>query len=111
MKSRYMLAALALIAAAAGAQQKPVQQKSATQTVTAKAAPARPAPAVSADSAKAIVLSHISGAKVASEKLQTRNGHRYYLFTLREPNRRAVVRATVDASSGSFSRLDKTANP
>ena|SRR6185503_3072894 len=110
MNSRFLLAALALTAATAGAQQKPVQQKAA-QTVTAKGTAQTMAPAVSADSAKAIALSHVTGATVASEKLRTRNGHRYYLFTLREAKSRALVRATVDASNGSFSRLDKAAKP
>ena len=110
MNSRILLAALLLPVALAGAQQKPVQQTKATQTATAKAPThTSMAPAVSADSAKAIVLSHVSGATVSSEKLQTRNGHRYYLFTLREGKTRALVRATVDAANGSFTRLDKAA--
>lgn len=111
MNSRSLLAALALTAATAGAQQKTVQQTKAAQTVTAKAPTKSTAPAISADSAKSIALSHVTGATVASEKLQTRNGHRYYLFSLREAKSRALVRATVDASNGSFSRLDKAAKP
>lgn len=100
MKSRTTLsvaALLSLAAAVAGAQQKP-----------ASPAPksTMPAPAISADSAKAIALMQVKGATVTSEKLQSRKGERYYMFTLREPNK-TIVRATVDASSGKFSRLDK----
>ena len=100
MKSRTMLSiatVLSLAAAVAGAQQKP-------GTPAQKGTMA--APAISADSAKSIALAQVKGATVTSEKLQSRKGERYYVFTLREPNK-TVVRATVDAASGKFSRLDK----
>ncbi len=102
MRSRIALsvgAALSLAAAVAGAQQKP-----GAQVVTPKT---MPAPAISADSAKSIVLAQVKGATVTSEKLQSRKGERYYMFTLREPNHKGVVRASVDAANGKFSRLDK----
>lgn len=101
MKSRTTLsiaAALSLVAVVAGAQQKPGAAGVTPKTM--------PAPAISADSAKSIALAQVKGATVTSEKLQTRKGERYYMFTLREPNK-TVVRATVDAASGKFSRLDK----
>ena len=93
-------ATLSLMTAVAGAQQKPGQ--------AATKSPAHvPAPAISKDSAKAIVLANVHGAKITSEKLETRNNERYYLFTLHEANQKATVKATVDASNGKFTRLDK----
>ena len=95
-------AVLSLMTAVAGAQQKPSQ---AAPKSTAHSA--MPAPAISKDSAKAITLANVHGAKITSEKLETRNNERYYLFTLHEPNQKATVKATVDASTGKFTRLDK----
>jgi len=96
---------LTLIAALAGAQQQPTHQpatKTTKQTATA--------PAISRDSAKVIALAHVKGATVASEQLHTRNGHKYYLIDLHEAGHKAVVRTTVDASTGAFTRLDQTSH-
>ena len=93
---------LSLTTVVAGAQQKPSQ---AAPKSTAHST--MPAPAISKDSAKAITLANVHGAKITSEKLETRNNERYYLFTLQEPNQKATVKATVDASTGKFTRLDR----
>src|SRR5690349_16290208 len=69
MKSRTTLsiaAVLSLVAAVAGAQQKPGAAGVTPKTM--------PAPAISADSAKAIALAQVKGATVTSEKLQSRKG-------------------------------------
>lgn len=108
MSFRTLLAALAGVALSAGVAaaqnpappaQKAAPQKMAHTTMTA--------PSISADSAKAIALKQVPGATVASEKLKTRNGHRYYLFGLQQGKSKALIRATVDASTGAFSRLDQ----
>jgi uncharacterized membrane protein YkoI len=109
MSFRTLLAAVAAVALSAGVaaaqnpapstQQKAAPQKMAHNTMTA--------PSISADSAKAIALKQVPGATVASEKLKTRNGRQYYLFGLHEGKSKALIRATVDASTGAFSRLDQ----
>ena len=92
------------LTALAGAQQQPAHQPT---TKTTK----QTAPAVSRDSAKTIALAHVKGATVTSEQLHTRNGHKYYLMDLKEPGHKGMVRATVDASTGAFTRLDQTSHP
>lgn len=93
------------LTALAGAQQQPAHQPT-TKTTKQTA----PAPAISRDSAKTIALAHVKGATVSSEQLHTRNGHKYYLMDLKEPGHKGVVRATVDASTGAFTRLDQTSH-
>jgi len=109
MSFRTLLAALAGVALSAGVAaaqnpapstpQKAAPQKMAHNTMTA--------PAISADSAKAIALKQVPGATVASEKLETRNGKHYSLLRLRDSKSHNTIRATVDASTGAFSRLDQ----
>lgn len=67
-------------------------------------------PTIDADSARAIVLARVAGATVTSERLRTRHGHELYLFTLAVAGRKSPVRATVDATSGAFTRLDGAAD-
>ena len=91
------------LTALAGAQQQPAHQPT---TKTTK----QSTPAISRDSAKTIALAHVKGATVSSEQLHTRNGHKYYVMDLKEPGHQGVVRATVDASTGAFTRLDQTSH-
>lgn len=68
-------------------------------------------PAIGADSARAIALARVRGATVTSERLRARHGHELYLFTLAVAGQKSPVRATVDAASGAFTRLDGAATP
>jgi uncharacterized membrane protein YkoI len=110
MSLRTLLAAVAAVALSAGAA---AAQNPAPSSTPQKAAPQKMAhhtamaPSITADSAKAIAVKEVPGATVASEKLKTRNGRQYYLFGLHAGKSKALIRATVDASTGAFSRLDQ----
>ena len=96
------IGSLALAATGAAAQQTSSAAKPQKATATAAATVH-----ISADSARRIVMQNLPGATVRSERLRTKGSQRYYVFTLRPQGQKANVRATVDASTGAFARLDQ----
>ena len=113
------LAATALTAAVAGAQQpaKSTAPKSATPaqapaaakkpstTSTAQALP------ISSDSAKKIVMANESGATVTAAKLHKSSSKAYYNVSYKMKGDKNTMHATVDAHTGAFATVAPSAAP
>jgi uncharacterized membrane protein YkoI len=94
------IAATALLATAASAQ----QPTSKHQTTAKTAAASQPAPKVTADSARKIVLANVPDAKIKSEKLHKEGGKREYVFRFTQP-KAGTSRAMVDAETGAYTKI------
>ena len=104
------VAATALTAAVAGAQQpKPATSTKSTSTAqapaaksTAKTSSAQALP-ISSDSAKKIVMANEAGATVSSAKLHKESGKAWYNVSYKMKGQTKTMHASVDANTGAFS--------
>jgi uncharacterized membrane protein YkoI len=88
-----LFAALIAVAAGAGATTTAKTKSSTHKSSTTK-------PKVSADSARAIALAEVPGAKVKSHELEHENGKYVYSFDLAVPGKSGIEEVQVDAMTG-----------
>jgi uncharacterized membrane protein YkoI len=96
------IAATALFATAAAAQQPTAKHQAAAKPAVTSS---QPAPKISADSARKIALANNPDAKVKSEKLHKEGGKREYVFRLAQPKGQGTTRAMVDAETGAYTKI------
>lgn len=107
------VAATALTAAVAGAQQPkttPPTKSSATAQAPAAAKPgtktsAAAAVSINSDSAKKIVVANAPGATVTSARLHRSSGKAYYSVSYKVKGEKKTMHATVDANTGAFATV------
>jgi uncharacterized membrane protein YkoI len=106
-----LMAATALTAAVAGAQQpksttppkSTATQQAPAAKPTSKTSTAKSLP-ISADSAKKIVAANEAGATVTSAKLHHASGKAYYEVGYKMKGESKTMHATVDANTGAFAQ-------
>ena len=108
--TRTLVVATFALAATASAQQPKQSPPPAQQPTRAAQASRGAAPAVSADSAKKVLLANLAGATVKSEHLRRRSGHEVYEFVAAQPGTKGNIHASVDATTGAFTRASGKAS-
>jgi len=109
------LAATALSAAVAGAQQ-PKTAPPAKSAATTQAPAAKPsgktstatAVPINSDSAKKIVMANATGATVTSARLHRSSGKAWYNVSYKVKGEKKTMHATVDANTGAFANVAPT---
>jgi uncharacterized membrane protein YkoI len=106
------LAATALSAAVAGAQQPkttpPAKTSATAQAPAAKPSAKTPAAAavpINSDSAKKIVVANAPGATVSSARLHRSSGKAWYNVSYKVKGEKKTMHATVDANTGAFATV------